>query len=237
MEPFARAGYYKQDRTTYLECRPSVACVGGNDTSRQCKAGYTGIACSSCARVRTRRGGRGRGCLHVSPQRVVVWRPGHLLAAAWRAGCRDGARVGFVLSYSSLPCCPPPPSFLSPQHVFAYTRQPPHRLFLVRALLVGFAAPLEHTPLTQTPPLLFQQFYRLDVYCKPCPNLAWLLIVGFVIIVCLLLLVGIWLNQRRINLAALGIGVDFAQVREAGCCATRLCLCVSRSTARHRKGR
>ena len=57
-----------------------------------------------------------------------------------------------------------------------------------------------------------QRFYRLDVYCKACPNLAWLLIVGFVIVVCLLLLVGIWLNQRRINLAALGIGVDFAQV-------------------------
>ncbi len=61
------------------------------------------------------------------------------------------------------------------------------------------------------------RFYRLDIYCKACPNLAWLLIVGFVIIVCLLLLVGIWLNQRRINLAALGIGVDFAQV---------LCVCV-----------
>ena len=50
-EPFARAGYYKQDRVTYLECRPSVACVGGNDTARQCKLGYSGIACSSCAPV------------------------------------------------------------------------------------------------------------------------------------------------------------------------------------------
>ena len=106
MEPFARAGFFKQDRTTYLECRPPVACVGGNDTAHQCKRGYSGIACSSCA----------------------------------------------------------------------------------------------------------NQFYRLDIYCKPCPNLAWLLILGFVVIVCLLLMVGVWLNQRRINLAALGIGVDFAQV-------------------------
>jgi hypothetical protein len=105
-EPFARAGYFKQDRVTYLECRPPIACVGGNDTSRQCKSGYSGVACSSCA----------------------------------------------------------------------------------------------------------NQFYRLDIYCKPCPNLAWLLILAFVVIVCLLLLVGVWLNQRRINLAALGIGVDFAQV-------------------------
>jgi hypothetical protein len=57
-----------------------------------------------------------------------------------------------------------------------------------------------------------QQFYRLGVYCEACPNLAWLLIVAFIIIVTLLLLVGVWLNKRRINLAALGIGVDFAQV-------------------------
>jgi hypothetical protein len=105
-EPFARAGFFKQDRTTYLECRPPQACVGGNDTSRQCRKGYSGLACSECANA----------------------------------------------------------------------------------------------------------FYRLDVFCKPCPNLAWLLIVGFVVIVTLLLLVGVWLNQRRINLAALGIGVDFAQM-------------------------
>ncbi len=48
--------------------------------------------------------------------------------------------------------------------------------------------------------------------CKPCPDLAWLLIAAFLFIVTLLLIVGVWLNQRRINLAALGIGVDFAQV-------------------------
>jgi hypothetical protein len=61
-------------------------------------------------------------------------------------------------------------------------------------------------------PWRLQRFYRLDVYCKPCPNLAWLLIVAFVVVITLMLLVGIWLNQRRVNLAALGIGVDFAQV-------------------------
>ncbi len=61
-------------------------------------------------------------------------------------------------------------------------------------------------------PWHLQHFYRLDVYCKPCPNLAWLLIVAFVVVITLMLLVGIWLNQRRVNLAALGIGVDFAQV-------------------------
>ncbi len=105
-EPFAREGYFKEDRTTYLQCRPFQACLGGSDVDNQCRKGYTGVACSEC----------------------------------------DGA------------------------------------------------------------------FYRLDVYCKPCPNLAWLLIVGFVVIVTLLLLVGVWLNQRRINLAALGIGVDFAQM-------------------------
>jgi hypothetical protein len=58
-----------------------------------------------------------------------------------------------------------------------------------------------------------QNFYRLDVQCEPCPNLAWLLIVAFVLVVTVLLILGVWLNRRRINLAALGIGVDFAQVR------------------------
>ena len=51
-EPFARSGYFKQDRTTYLECRPTVACVGGNDTNLQCAKGYSGVACSKCASVR-----------------------------------------------------------------------------------------------------------------------------------------------------------------------------------------
>ncbi len=58
-----------------------------------------------------------------------------------------------------------------------------------------------------------QRFYRLDVTCHPCPDLAWLLILAFCAAITLLLIIGVWLNQRRINLAALGIGVDFAQVR------------------------
>ena len=57
-----------------------------------------------------------------------------------------------------------------------------------------------------------QHFYRLGLTCHPCPNLAWLLIMAFFVALTIMLLVGMWLNQRRVNLAALGIGIDFAQV-------------------------
>ena len=57
-----------------------------------------------------------------------------------------------------------------------------------------------------------QGYYRLSLNCAKCPNLAWLIILAFVVVVFLLMLLGVWLNKRRINLAALGIGVDFAQV-------------------------
>ncbi len=179
LEPFARAGYYKQDRTTYFECRPSVACVGGNDTARQCKKGYTGVACSSCANVSA-----GLFCFCCICKDVFHGPQLHCAACAPRLLARP-------LYGKCVPCRLP---------------RPVHCL---------------------------QRFYRLDIYCKACPNLAWLLILGFVIVVCILLLIGVWLNQRRINLAALGIGVDFAQVsrRPAAFC-WLLCLPSTVSTFR-----
>ncbi len=58
-----------------------------------------------------------------------------------------------------------------------------------------------------------QGYYRLALKCARCPNLAWVFIVVFAIALCGVLVLGVWLNSRRVNLAALGIGVDFAQVR------------------------
>ena len=46
--------------------------------------------------------------------------------------------------------------------------------------------------------------------------MAWIFIVLFVFAMVMCMLLGVWLNNRRINLAALGIGVDFAQVSVAG---------------------
>jgi hypothetical protein len=59
--------------------------------------------------------------------------------------------------------------------------------------------------------LVLQRFYRLDLKCVACPNMAWIFIVLFIVGLMALMLIGVWLNSRRINLAALGIGVDFAQ--------------------------
>ena len=52
--------------------------------------------------------------------------------------------------------------------------------------------------------------------CAKCPDMAWIFIVLFVFAMVMCMLLGVWLNNRRINLAALGIGVDFAQVSVAG---------------------
>jgi hypothetical protein len=60
--------------------------------------------------------------------------------------------------------------------------------------------------------VFLQDFYRLALKCVKCPSFAWIFIVVFAVGIFLLLLLGMWLSQRRINLAALGIGVDFAQV-------------------------
>jgi hypothetical protein len=56
------------------------------------------------------------------------------------------------------------------------------------------------------------RFYRLGDLCKPCPSLAWLYILSFVVLLALLVLAAYWLNKKRINLSALGIGIDFMQV-------------------------
>ncbi len=57
-----------------------------------------------------------------------------------------------------------------------------------------------------------QNHYRLGVKCAKCPDMAWIFILLFIVAMVLCMLLGVWLNNRRINLAALGIGVDFAQV-------------------------
>lgn len=61
-----------------------------------------------------------------------------------------------------------------------------------------------------------QGYYRLALKCAKCPNLAWVFIVAFAVAIFAVLLLGVWLNSRRVNLAALGIGVDFAQVQPLG---------------------
>lgn len=55
-------------------------------------------------------------------------------------------------------------------------------------------------------------YYRLSLDCVTCPNMSWIFILLFIVGIISCMLLGVWLNSRRINLAALGIGVDFAQV-------------------------
>lgn len=61
------------------------------------------------------------------------------------------------------------------------------------------------------------QHYRLQGQCAKCPNTAWLLILGAILVVALLFSVSIYLSRKRINLAGLSIGVVRSCLRMAVC--------------------
>ena len=48
--------------------------------------------------------------------------------------------------------------------------------------------------------------------CNPCPNMAWLLILGFVLGLLALVTFALWATKKRVNLVGLAIGVDFLQI-------------------------
>lgn len=54
--------------------------------------------------------------------------------------------------------------------------------------------------------------YRLRQDCLECPNLAWLIFVGFGVGMVSIVAFAYFLNKRRVNLAGLSIGVDFMQI-------------------------
>jgi hypothetical protein len=43
--------------------------------------------------------------------------------------------------------------------------------------------------------------------CKPCPNTAWLIFVALFVVLAVLVAASVYMSKRRINMAALGIGV------------------------------
>jgi hypothetical protein len=49
--------------------------------------------------------------------------------------------------------------------------------------------------------------YRLRSKCRTCPNTAWLLFLSFVIAIVTAVAAAIYLNNKRINLAGLSVGV------------------------------
>ena len=57
-----------------------------------------------------------------------------------------------------------------------------------------------------------RQFYRLQDACVACPSFALLYIMIFLVVVSMIISVAYWLNKKRVNLAALSIGIDFMQV-------------------------
>ncbi len=63
-----------------------------------------------------------------------------------------------------------------------------------------------------TPSSECQRFYRRSGECVKCPQLAWMLIVAFLVMALLACGVGYVLNKKRVNLAFVSIGVDYFQV-------------------------
>ncbi len=56
------------------------------------------------------------------------------------------------------------------------------------------------------------KFYRLAGNCEKCPNLAWLTVLGFLLVIVVVALFAYYTHRKKINLVGLAIGVDFMQV-------------------------
>ncbi|KAA0148493.1 hypothetical protein FNF28_07451 [Cafeteria roenbergensis] len=56
------------------------------------------------------------------------------------------------------------------------------------------------------------RFYRLEGRCEPCPELAWLMIPGFILGLLALLGVASVLQKKNVQLAGLSVGVDMMQI-------------------------
>jgi anti-sigma-K factor RskA len=55
-------------------------------------------------------------------------------------------------------------------------------------------------------------FYRLNGMCEKCPDWAWALLLGAAVMVAMLGAAFVYLQKKRVNLAAAVIAVDFLQV-------------------------
>ena len=53
--------------------------------------------------------------------------------------------------------------------------------------------------------------FRLAGSCHRCPNTAWLLFLMFAIAILLLVGLSVYLSRKRLNLAAMGIGIVSAR--------------------------
>jgi hypothetical protein len=63
-------------------------------------------------------------------------------------------------------------------------------------------------------------YYRLVQSCVPCPKGAFLLLAGYALAIVLFIVAAGVAHRKRVNMSALGIGVDFLQV---GCGAEQGC--------------
>ena len=51
------------------------------------------------------------------------------------------------------------------------------------------------------------QWYRIEQSCRPCPDLAFLLLVAFFVGLALIMALGVYLQNKAMNFAGLAIGV------------------------------
>ncbi len=57
-----------------------------------------------------------------------------------------------------------------------------------------------------------QAYYRRGGECLKCPNMAWVLILLFIVVALGCCLAGYFLSRKQVNLAFLSIGVDYFQI-------------------------
>ncbi len=56
------------------------------------------------------------------------------------------------------------------------------------------------------------RYYRLSGACVACPSFTLLFVFIFIAVVAVVVSIAYWLDKKRVNLAALSIGIDFVQV-------------------------
>ena len=79
-------------------------------------------------------------------------------------------------------------------------------LSLARLLLPPLSFP------TSRPVVCSVGSYRLKGACKTCPNTAWLLFLGFALVIVGAVALAVYLSKKKINFAGLSIGVVSSRV-------------------------
>lgn len=239
-EPQPLPGYFKVDAQTFLECNPRIACQGavgaGVDTSIDAVFPFTQLT------IGTLQSGAGVPVLDASAAPLGLGllpgetdpATGQVVQHPTRSSDREAtpapsqaltdsepavrrlqvATVGTLtvsplgawrssIAASHLPLTAAFPVNGSVTDLLLRYQEEAERVTIDQCI-AGYQGPRCAT--------CAKRFYRLEGRCEPCPELAWLLIPGFLIGLMVLMGVGVYLQKKQVQLSGLSVGLDFLQI-------------------------